>query len=119
MTFSFNITNKQNKQLFSYLESIFGISWLSKIKFFTAFGFNLSSKNAYLFYNSNFSFQRLISNFLEKFFFLDSQLKQIRYFDLKKFKDLKSYKGIRHLLHLSVRGQRTHTNCQTQRRINR
>lgn len=119
MTFSFNITNKENKQQFLYLKNIFGISWLSKVKFCTAFGLNISSKYSNLTYNGNFPFQKLISNFLEKFLFVDSQLKQIKYFNLKKLKDLKNYKGIRHLLHLSVRGQRTHTNCQTQRRINR
>jgi small subunit ribosomal protein S13 len=39
--------------------------------------------------------------------------------NIKKKMKIKSYKGIRHKFGLPVRGQRTHTNAQTQRNIAR
>lgn len=38
--------------------------------------------------------------------------------NVKRLVDAKSYKGIRHLRHMPVRGQRTHTNAKTAKRLN-
>ena len=37
--------------------------------------------------------------------------------NIEAYKKLKNYRGIRHILRLPVRGQRTHTNSHTARRI--
>lgn len=39
--------------------------------------------------------------------------------DIKKKIKIKSYQGLRHRNKLPVRGQRTHTNAQTQKKLNR
>lgn len=58
-----------------------------------------------------------ISKHIEEHYLVGSDLrKDIRYF-LQKLKSLKCYRGIRHTMKLPVRGQRTHTNAKTQKRI--
>lgn len=37
--------------------------------------------------------------------------------DIKKHVKIRNYKGIRHTLKLPVRGQRTHTNAKTRKRV--
>jgi ribosomal protein S13 len=37
--------------------------------------------------------------------------------NIEKYKKLKNYRGMRHTLRLPVRGQRTHTNANTVKRI--
>lgn len=37
--------------------------------------------------------------------------------NIEKYKKLKNYRGMRHTLRLPVRGQRTHTNANTAKRI--
>lgn len=39
--------------------------------------------------------------------------------NIKKLVSLKSYRGFRHIAHLPVRGQRTHSNGHTAKRLNR
>ena len=46
---------------------------------------------------------------------LTNELKKINSINLKKLITIKSYKGLRRLLGLPVRGQRTHTNAKTAR----
>jgi ribosomal protein S13 len=46
-------------------------------------------------------------------------LKNYLYFNLKKVRELKSFKALRHYQNLPVRGQRTRTNAQTQKKRNR
>ena len=37
--------------------------------------------------------------------------------NIEKYKKLKNYRGISHILRLPIRGQRTHTNANTAKRI--
>ena len=39
--------------------------------------------------------------------------------NISKLKKIKNYRGIRHILRLPVRGQRTHTNSKTSRRVHK
>lgn len=39
--------------------------------------------------------------------------------NIKKLVTIKSYRGFRHIAHLPVRGQRTHSNAHTAKRLNR
>ena len=44
---------------------------------------------------------------------LTSELKKLQIFNLKMLVEIKSYKGLRRIQGLPVRGQRTHTNAKT------
>lgn len=44
---------------------------------------------------------------------ITSELKKFQIFNLKKLIEIKSYKGLRRIQGLPVRGQRTHTNAKT------
>ena len=44
---------------------------------------------------------------------LTSELKKLQIFNLKLLVEIKSYKGLRRIRGLPVRGQRTHTNAKT------
>jgi len=46
---------------------------------------------------------------------IEGDLKQKVFRDIKRLKDIKSYRGIRHKLGLPVRGQRTRTNAITRK----
>ena len=46
---------------------------------------------------------------------IEGDLKREVQGNIKRLKDIKTYKGIRHLRHLPVRGQRTKTNSRTVR----
>jgi small subunit ribosomal protein S13 len=46
---------------------------------------------------------------------LEGELKQINFRNVKRLKDIKCYRGIRHRLGLPVRGQNTRTNAVTRK----
>jgi small subunit ribosomal protein S13 len=46
-------------------------------------------------------------------FILDSEIKKTISDNIKKMKNIKCYKGMRHSFNLPVNGQRTHTNART------
>jgi len=48
-------------------------------------------------------------------FKVEGDLRRETQINIKRLKDIKSYRGIRHLKHLPVRGQRTKTNSRTVR----
>jgi small subunit ribosomal protein S13 len=52
---------------------------------------------------------------IEKQYIIEGNLKRIIAQNIKRLKDIKSYRGIRHIKKLPVRGQRTKTNSRTRR----
>lgn len=48
-------------------------------------------------------------------FKIEGDLKRDRAANIKRLKDIKAYRGVRHARHLPVRGQRTKTNSRTVR----
>lgn len=56
-----------------------------------------------------------IQQFLEKNYRVEGELRQFIRQNVQRLKDLKTYRGIRHLRRLPVRGQRTKTNSRTVR----
>lgn len=54
-----------------------------------------------------------IQNFLEKNHKIEGELRQIVKQNVNRLKDIKCYRGIRHLKRLPVHGQRTKTNSRT------
>ena len=56
-----------------------------------------------------------IKEFIEKNYKVEGELRQIVKQNILLLKDLKSYRGVRHIKRLPVRGQRTKTNSRTVR----
>ncbi len=56
-----------------------------------------------------------IQNIAEKNLTIEGGLRQLIKRNIQRLKDLKTYRGSRHLRHLPVRGQRTRTNSRTVR----
>ncbi|MEK7453085.1 MAG: 30S ribosomal protein S13 [Patescibacteria group bacterium] len=56
-----------------------------------------------------------LKDYLEKNHKIEGDLKRDVMFNIKRLKDIKSYRGIRHQKGLPVRGQRTKTNSRTRR----
>lgn len=56
-----------------------------------------------------------IQSVLEKAYKIEGELRQVVRQNINRLKDIKAYRGIRHLRRLPVRGQRTKTNSRTVR----
>src|SRR5258708_16325945 len=56
-----------------------------------------------------------LRDFIEKNFKVEGQLRQQILLNVKRLKEIGSYRGIRHIRGLPVRGQRTKTNSRTRR----
>lgn len=56
-----------------------------------------------------------IRDFIEKNYVVEGALKHRVALNIKRFKDILSYRGMRHIKNLPVRGQRTKTNARTKR----
>ncbi|MGX7593042.1 30S ribosomal protein S13 [Candidatus Karelsulcia muelleri] len=56
-----------------------------------------------------------IRNFINKNIKVEGELKTSIKLDVKRLVDIKCYRGLRHKLGLTVRGQKTKTNCRTRK----
>jgi small subunit ribosomal protein S13 len=56
-----------------------------------------------------------IQSFLEKNYKIEGELRQVIKQNINRLKDIKAYRGVRHLRKLPVHGQRTKTNSRTVR----
>ncbi|MCL4404354.1 30S ribosomal protein S13 [Patescibacteria group bacterium] len=56
-----------------------------------------------------------IQSFLEKNYKVEGELRQVIKQNINRLKDIKAYRGVRHMRKLPVRGQRTKTNSRTVR----
>jgi small subunit ribosomal protein S13 len=58
---------------------------------------------------------RRLYEYIEKNIPTEGQVKQRVFQSIKRLKDIRSYRGIRHKLGLPVRGQNTRSNCRTRK----
>ena len=56
-----------------------------------------------------------IQDVISRDYLVEGELQRIVTGNIKRLKDIKSYRGIRHSLNLPTRGQRTRTNARTRR----
>lgn len=56
-----------------------------------------------------------LRDFIEKNFKVEGELRQQILLNIKQLKEMTSYRGVRHMRGLPVRGQRTKTNSRTRR----
>lgn len=57
----------------------------------------------------------LLKDIIEKKYKIEGELRRERMMNIKRLKDIGSYRGVRHVRGLPVRGQRTRTNTRTVR----
>lgn len=57
----------------------------------------------------------VIRKYIEENFKVEGELRQGIFRDIKRLKDIRSYRGVRHKLGLPVRGQRTRRNARTRK----
>ena len=113
---SFHKSIERRSKLFLMVKQVFGVGdkLAKKVCFFT--GFNPYVNSVYL---SNFLISRL-NGFLEgNSSFLEGNLKNYIESNIGFHVSINSYKGNRHSLGFPVRGQRTHTNRKTFRKLYR
>jgi small subunit ribosomal protein S13 len=56
-----------------------------------------------------------ISRYIEQNFKVEGDVRREITMNIKRLQDLKTYRGLRHRMHLPVRGQRTQTNARTRK----
>lgn len=57
----------------------------------------------------------LLRSYIDKNYQVEGELRQKTFREIKRLKDIKSYRGVRHKLGLPVRGQRTRHNAHTRK----
>jgi len=104
----------ENKSIFFALQSVYGIGKTNSFLICKKLGFSENFKVKTLTKDQILKMLKLVESLDIKF---GSDLKKLKVLVLKKLILIKSYRGIRKKQGLPVRGQRTHTNARTARKI--
>lgn len=104
------ITLPENKRLEIALTAVYGIGRPRAKKIIEKCGLDLGMKTTALTADE----ENLIRREIE-LFKTEGDLKREVQQNIKRLKDIKAYRGIRHIKHLPARGQRTKTNSRTVR----
>ena len=99
-----------NKHVVIALQSIFGIGRTRAIQICTAVGVEPSVKISALDEDTVTSIQKAVTDFE-----VEGDLRRRIAINIKRLRDIKCYRGLRHRRGLPVRGQRTHTNARTRK----
>ena len=106
----------ENKSVFFALTKIYGIGKNTAFLICKKLGFSINLKVKDL-------TQEQVGNILQTVELLDltlnNELKKFKSLSLKKLISIKSYRGLRRVRGLPVRGQRTHTNAKSSRKTRR
>ena len=98
------------KSVIFALKKIYGIGSTQAVKICKILGFSQNFKTSSL---TNDQIKKLIKTIDLLGLVISSNLKKKKTFALKRLVNLKTYRGIRGIQGLPVRGQRTHTNGKT------
>ena len=109
MIYIFETKLLETQSLFHALISIYGIGKKQSFKFCKQLGF---SKNLKVKQLSKEQIKQLIKIINSSDLIINNDLKKLNSLVIKKLVNLKSYRGLRKIKGLPVRGQRTHTNAQ-------
>ena len=104
------ITLPENKRLEIALTAVYGVGRPRALTIINKLGLNPGMKTTELTADQ----ENLIRREIE-IFKTEGDLKRETQQYIKRLKDIKSYRGIRHIKHLPARGQRTKTNSRTVR----
>lgn len=114
MTYLFESRLPENKSIYFALKAVYGIG-KSKAFFICkmlGFSYNLKTKNL-----SNDQIQHIIKLVESLTFLVANDLKRTKLLEFQRLVSIKSYRGLRKKKGFPVRGQRTHTNAKTAKRI--
>lgn len=112
MIYIFETEILNSKSVEFSLQKIYGLGKIKTKLICKQLGFNQNFKISDL---TNDQQIRLIKTIENSDFTITSDLKKSQIYNLRQLIDIKSYKGLRRLKGLPVRGQRTHTNARTAR----
>ena len=104
------ITIPDNKRLEIALTAIYGIGRNLAQKILDELGISHGKKASELTSDQENSLRKRVES--EK---IEGELKRVVAANIKRLKDIKAYRGLRHLKSLPSRGQRTKTNSRTRR----
>ena len=114
MIYLFESKLPENKSIYFSLRYIFGIGSKQSILISRKLGFSNNLKVNSL---SEDQINQIIKIVDSLNIILANDLKKFKLFTLKRLIQIKSYRGLRRNKGLPVRGQRTHTNAKTARKI--
>jgi small subunit ribosomal protein S13 len=106
----------ENKSVFFALNSVFGIGKKTSFLICKKLGFSLNLKVKNLSAKQASELLKIIDS---SKLIAGTELKKIKLLNFKKLISIKSYKGLRKLKGYPVRGQRTHTNASTAKKLNK
>lgn len=111
MTRLAGVSIPDNKQIQVSLTYIYGIGPANSRRLLTQAGVNPETRTRQL---SDADISRL-QEIINKSFTVEGNLQRLVSGNIKRLKDIQSYRGLRHKAGLPVRGQRTRTNARTKR----
>lgn len=106
-----NLNFKTNTKLIFLLVKIYGLGFLFSKEICKSLGYDYNIKANQLNQKDINKLNSLIT--IKYKFVLDTELKKQKYDAIQTMKEIRNYKGIRHVYNLPVNGQRTHTNAKT------
>ena len=106
----------ENKSVFFALTSVYGIGKKTACLICKKLGFSMNLKTKDLTKNQIEDLIQLVDSLNLT---LNNELKKLRSLNLKTLVSIKSYRGLRRVRGLPVRGQRTHTNAKSSRKTRR
>jgi small subunit ribosomal protein S13 len=104
----------ETKSIFFALSNIYGIGKTKSFKICKKLGFSMNLKVQHL---SDEQIVKILKVIELSNLVITSELKKVQMLILKHLISIKSYRGLRRIKGLPVRGQRTHTNAKTSRKI--
>ncbi len=104
------ITLPENKRLEIALTAVYGVGRPRAKEIIEKLGLSMGMKTTELTPDQENAIRREIEQFKT-----EGDLKRETQQNIKRLKDIKAYRGIRHTRHLPARGQRTKTNSRTVR----
>lgn len=114
MIYLFESELPENMSIFFALQRVYGIGKKSSFLICKKLGFSINLKIKNLSKDQSMDILNLIE-YLN--LIIASDLKKIKNLITKNLISIKSYRGLRRIQGLPVRGQRTHTNAKTARKI--
>lgn len=105
------VTIPKEKRLVIALEYVYGVGPATAVKIMAAAKLPLTKRVNELSQDE----QDMVRTIVEKQYSTEGDLRRQVQANIKRLKDIKAYRGVRHMRHLPVRGQRTKTNSRTVR----
>lgn len=106
----------ENKSIFFALTKVYGIGKTTSFLICKKLGFSINLKVKNLTQDQVLELLKIISSLN---LILNNDLKKLKTLTIKNLINIKSYRGLRQIKGLPVRGQRTHTNAKSARKNKR